>query len=504
MTKKTKIILEKISGKESITLTSYQEDLKKRLQGQHGMVVSWGLGSGKTIGSIAAADQFGSTKVIAPASLRENFRKELKAYKPSNKFSVESYEHFVRNPEDVAGKTVIFDEAHRLRTSGSARSQAAQALTDKAQKVLLLTGTPIQNKPHEIAPLVNIAAGKRVLPTDEKQFNYHYTRRVKSNPGPIGRAFGAKPKDTIHAINLDDFTRRVSPYVSFHSNTSDPSMPTVHQRNVNVEMTEDQVKTYTKLQRQLPTSIRRRMEGSIPTAEKDAPRLNAFLSATRQISNTGDSFVTHGRKEYSPKLKSIVHNVTKSPGQSLIYSNYLDSGVTPLSELLTKANIRHGVFTGKLGDRERKSLVNAYNNKKIKALIVSSSGGEGLDLKNTRQVHITEPHWNEAKIEQVVGRSARKGSHIALPEAERNVDVFRYNSLLPERRTGFLWMKRKRPVSADQYLEGMSQRKTQLNNEFLNALQKKAESQNVMDYIHHAINQARKHHNINLTVHDIV
>jgi hypothetical protein len=45
-------------------------------------------------------------------------------------------------------------------------------------------------------------------------------------------------------------------------------------------------------------------------------------------------------------------------------------------------------------------------------------------------------------------------------------------------------MKKTRPVSADQYLESMSQRKTNLNNEFLNAMQKNAAAGG------HAIDQA--------------
>ena len=458
----------------SVNLTDYQQDLKKRLNNQHGMIVDWGLGSGKTIGAIAAAEQFGNAKAVVPASLRENFKKELKAYKPKSQFSVESYEHFIKKPEDVKGKTVIFDEAHRLRTSGTARSQAAQALTTQARKVLLLTGTPIQNKPSDIAPLVNIAAGRPILPTDEKLFNRIYTRRIQDNPGIVRRTlFRAKPVDETRAVNLKDFSKKVSPYISYHANTNDPTMPTIHQFNVNVEMSKDQAKAYQKLQKKLPLSVRRRMEGNVPTAEKDAPKVNAFLNATRQISNTERRFFGKGT-DYSPKIKAIAENVAKSPGQSLIYSNYLESGTKPLSELLTQKGISNGVFTGKLGDRERKALVGKYNQKRIKALIVSSSGGEGLDLKSTRQVHITEPHWNEAKIEQVIGRSARKGSHKALPEDERNVDVFRYTSLLPERRSGFLWLSKKRPVSADQYLENMSKKKTELNNEFLNAIQKKA------------------------------
>ena len=465
-------MLKKAVAAAKPTLLPYQEQLKQKLQNQHGAVVTWGLGSGKTLGSIAAADQFGDAKAVVPASLRNNFKKELKAFKPKNKFQVESYEKFIRNP-DVENKTVIFDEAHRLRTSGSKRSQAAQALSSKAKKAILLTGTPIQNAPHEIAPLINIAAGHHVLPTSEKEFNARYLKRVVDNPGIIRRTlFGAKQRDEYHINNAKDFEARVKPYIVNNTGYQNKDIPKVETHNVDVQMSPSQAKVYKTMETQLPGRVRRRIEKALPADKKDIGRLNAFLSATRQVSNTEDRFYKGQQKAYSPKFDQIVKRVSGSPGKALIYSNYLESGAHPLSEMLTKNNISHGVFTGELGDRERKKMVDAYNKDKIKALIVSSSGGEGLDLKGTRQVHITEPHWNEAKIDQVIGRSARLGSHSHLPEADRKVDVYRYQSVLPERRHGFLWLKKGRPISADQYLDNMSKRKTALNNEFLSIIKR--------------------------------
>ena len=456
----------------AVTLTPYQEELRSKLKNKHGLVVGWGLGSGKTIGSIAAMDPHGDTKAVVPASLRENFKKEVRAFKPKSKFSAESYESFVKHPEGVVGKNIIFDEAHRLRTSGSKRSQLAQNLAAKTKKVLLLTGTPMQNAPHEIAPLINIAAGKEVLPTSEKDFNSRYVQHVIDKPGFVRRMFGAKYKNEFHGKNLEEFRDKALPYYVSHHGSKDLGMPKVHEKTVNVEMSKMQTGVYRTLEKQLPGGIKRSIQNKMPVGKRDISKLNSFLSATRQVSNTNEKYYSKGEKQYSPKLNSIVKNVSHSPGQSLVYSNFLESGVNPLSELMTKAKIKHGVYTGQMGDKEKKKMVASYNTGKIRSMIVSSSGGEGLDLKKTRQVHITEPHWNDAKIQQVIGRSARKGSHSMLPEKDRNVDVFRYQSMLPEKRHGFLWLKKSRPVSADQYLENMSNRKKQLTGEFMSSLTK--------------------------------
>ena len=64
--------------------------------------------------------------------------------------------------------------------------------------------------------------------------------------------------------------------------------------------------------------------------------------------------------------------------------------------------------------------------KLIKILMITSSGAEGISLKNVRQVHIMEPYWNRVRIEQVIGRAARIASHIELAKKQQNVTVFEY------------------------------------------------------------------------------
>ena len=62
----------------------------------------------------------------------------------------------------------------------------------------------------------------------------------------------------------------------------------------------------------------------------------------------------------------------------------------------------------------------------IKILMITSSGAEGISLRNTRYVHITEPYWHPVRIEQVIGRARRICSHQDLPPELRPVNVFLY------------------------------------------------------------------------------
>ena len=451
----------------NVKLLPHQEDLKRKLQGKHGLVLNWTVGSGKTIGAIAATE--GNAQVVVPASLRENFKKELKTYKPKGHFDISSYESFTSKKPSVKGKTLIFDEAHRIRTSKSNRSQTAQALTNEANKVLLLTGTPITNAPHEISPLINVAAGKKILPTSEKEFNNRYVQHQYWNPG-ILRHLGFRPVDEYHIKNRQEFKSKVSPYVDTYRPTNDPHAPIVRHATVDVEMSPTQAGIYSTLEKQLPTRLRKQIAEQLPMEQKDLGRLNSFLSASRQISNTSEKFYKEDAKKYSPKLLNAAKLVRDNKGQHLIYSNYLEAGVHPMSELLTAAKVPHATFTGELKDKERKKIVNDYNKGKIRALIISSSGGEGLDLAKTQHVHLLEPAWNQGKLDQVVGRAIRYGSHSKLKPKDRTVTIYRYTSLLPKQIHGMFLKTEKRPTSVDQYLKVLSDKKQKLNQEFLNQL----------------------------------
>ena len=62
----------------------------------------------------------------------------------------------------------------------------------------------------------------------------------------------------------------------------------------------------------------------------------------------------------------------------------------------------------------------------VRAFMITSSGAEGIDLKNVRWVHITEPYWHPVRTKQVIGRALRICSHKDLPVELQTVNVFMY------------------------------------------------------------------------------
>jgi hypothetical protein len=111
-------------------------------------------------------------------------------------------------------------------------------------------------------------------------------------------------------------------------------------------------------------------------------------------------------------------------------------------------------------------LVQQYNENKLRALLVSSAGGEGLDLKGTRLIQVLDPHWNDEKLKQVEGRGIRYKSHAELPPEERKVLVQRFLATRPAHGLLEKLHIQKPGGAADEYLTQLSGDKEKLIEQF--------------------------------------
>lgn len=185
---------------------------------------------------------------------------------------------------------------------------------------------------------------------------------------------------------------------------------------------------------------------------------------------------------YSPKFVEILNNIQdeNNKGLHLIYSQFRTIEGIGILKLILEANgyaefkiqktanewdivenekdkgkPKFVLYTGTEGVEEKEIIRNIYNSswnaipsniatklqgqfennflgEVIKIFMITSSGAEGINLKNTRYVHIVEPYWHMVRIEQVIGRARRICSHQDLPEELRTVKVFLYLSVLSE------------------------------------------------------------------------
>lgn len=389
-------------------LQEHQRRVIRRIQNpdQSGLVVAHGLGSGKTRTAIEAHRALGGeADVVLPAALRANYQKETEKWGGPEANVMSQQALSLKGSGALKHPLLIVDEAHRARNP---RAKLSEAIKDSpAQKRLLLTGTPSYNNPADLATLVNQAAGKPVL-REGKAFQTRYLQ-----PGMIDRWRGKR------LSNEGELKKVLNKYVDYHK--GDPSMlPEVKSRTIPVTMGKHQSELYRASQGRIPPGMKMHAE--------NIERLAPYLTGARQVSNTSSALNPKSREE--PKIDraftDLQEHLKNPKGKALVYSNWLKHGIGPMQRRLDESKTPYGIFTGNEPMKQRAQTVRDYNEGKHRALLVSSSGAEGLDLKGTRMVQILEPHFNNAKIRQVVGRSARMGSHTHLPPEDRNVEVRQY------------------------------------------------------------------------------
>jgi hypothetical protein len=241
-------------------------------------------------------------------------------------------------------------------------------------------------------------------------------------------------------------------------------------------------------------------------------------------------------EKYSPKFKKMLENIITEPDCHLIYSNFrklegiglfrlallyhgykelkivnqriVTYSMFPENEYIEdKKDHRYfALFTGTETVEEKEIILNIYNNRFknlpkvtqddlkrefshvnlekignmhgeiIKVLMITASGAEGIDLKNTRFVHIMEPYWHHVRINQVIGRARRICSHMDLPKDLQDVTVYMYISTFGDdvlKTDQYLELKSMdNSESTDMRLHKIMEEKEKLSERFLDILKR--------------------------------
>lgn len=450
-----------------------------------GQIANWRTGGGKTPGSIAVAeDRGGETLVITPAALRSNYQDSIRRFTTDDrhgKYHVMSFEQFSKDPEGHVARfkpnTVILDEVHRVRNPGKAR-KSIELVRSKIPYMIGNTASLVNNRPEELVPIVNLVAGKTIYegPTDFAK-QHLGTKKVRA-PGLLG-LLGIRKGSAVEVIkNKSALKKNLSPYVHRFSGDSkfQSNFPDVVDEVKYVEPTAKQKKIMDGIMKANP-DLAYKIKMNLPPSKSELKSMNAFSVAMRQASNNPAEFDTtiSDSVAESPKFQAMIKDqleMSKADKnfRSVIYSNFLSSGVKPVTNRLSDKGVATGVFSGGLTDRMRKKMVDDYNSGKIKTLGISPAGGEGLDLKGTKLIQMTEDHWNPERRRQVSGRGARFKSHSHLPVDERKLVVRDYVL----RNKPSLWHKipgTAGPESTiDQWIRARRQEKQDLNDSFVNAI----------------------------------
>lgn len=508
-----------------------------------GVLVFHQIGSGKTCTSIRIAEawkEYRRIVVVVPASLIGNYRNELrspcagqkyltnkerellKQYHPMSDeytkiiqksdarideyYTIYSYNKFVKLAENgelsLRNSVLIIDEIQNMVSDDGKYYETLLSVINnspKEMRVVLLSATPIFDKPLEIALTMNLLRLPKPFPTGI-EFERTFIETSKKRNGDV----------TYNAKNLDLFKDMVQGYVSYFRGADPASFPELKLYYSKCVMSDFQYRAYATVMgkeerenkfKDYKKAIRLVRSGDIVNLP------NNFFIGTRLVSNI--AFPNNDIEEkgmasmtkrkvlehldmYSTKFNKIMNKINRIHGKVFVYSAFrgfggLESFIKILEafgykncETYGEGKKRYGIFSGEENSEMKERVKAIYNRPeniygdKLKVLLLSPAAKEGLSLYNVKQVHILEPYWNSSRIAQILGRAVRYCSHKALPKEERIVKAYIYIATHPNEKE-----------TVDEYIAKLAHRKSRLTLEFENALKETAVDCELFKNINH-------------------
>lgn len=404
---------------DNITLKRHQTKIADHMSKAktRGALCWFSTGSGKSISALTVSRCLKlPTIMVMPGAVISSVHREIDRIEEfkdlENEIGVDVMTYgtfindFLYDSKLVSGKLVILDEVQNFRSAGEETYKMIYAMS-RAKKVLLLSATPLQNEPSDIvAALCMMDEDSRI--GSIKSAEIYYKNRLRDfqealNDYEVER--DPKPLEKLLKTHVSYFQAK--------NPDNDPNYPIVKHYMKKIDMSRDYYKAYEKIENNVRTGLPKQFRAS-----RD---LTAFFNGLRRGSN-------HINK-ISPKLKEIIKLVLKFVAKKqkvVIYSAFQDSGINIIRKALKDKKIESVSVTGEESLTQKGLSVKLYNQNESYVMLLTAAGAAGIDLKGSRALFITEPHWNSQLLHQVYGRVARYQSHTHLPETKQNVKIYTF------------------------------------------------------------------------------
>lgn len=441
--------------RSNVKLNKHQKDLVEYIQTHRGAVAVHSTGSGKTLTAVISAECYldknpgSSVIVVTPKSLISNFAKEMEVYGGVlnySKYFFYTYQEFANKFNNLIAPEnffLIIDEAHNLRTDIKTaakhrpqldqknervtkeppivRAKVAVEMAKKADKVLLLTATPVYNKPYDIVNLMAMVRGEEPLTPAE------FDKIVNKDTYLFRENFKCIFSFYEKGVNKDDY-------------------PEEEEIEVEIEMSPEYYKKYLQVERK-----------EIQISDQENPWI--FLQGMR-IATMG--------LEPCQKCDYTI-DIIKQNQKTVVYSPYIEHGIEIIQDRLNRLGVDYVRVSGDISTNVRDEAVRRFNNPDdVKVLLITKAGSEGLDLKNTRHLIMMDPGWNLEGEKQIKGRAVRYKSHSSLPQDERKVTV--HNLILMKPPIDKRYFGDNKKGSSDEILRKIIREKELINKDFLRRL----------------------------------
>lgn len=364
-----------------VSLRGYQSFGARFALVQRRVIIGDEMGLGKTIQAIAAIAHLRSLKgthflVVCPASVLINWLREVTARSTVPSYRLHGIERersfntwITRGgvgvttfealgglvlPHDLDISMVVVDEAHYVKNPAARRSRAVSALADRVDRVLFLTGTPMENRVSEFRALVSYLRPELAL-------------TIRDEAGVAG---------------ADTFRRAVAPVYL--------------RRNQQDVLTELPERVHVDEWEELSRQDLREYRSAVLAGNFMAMRRAAFAS---------------GDPATSAKLQRLVEIVdeARENGHKVVVFSFFRDVVATVHRVLGARAL--GPLVGSQPPAKRQELVDAFTRSDGHAVLVSQiqAGGVGLNMQAASIVVLCEPQVKPTMEDQAVARAHRMG-----------------------------------------------------------------------------------------------
>lgn len=364
-------------------------------------------GSGKTIqtaGLINECPEIWNVLILCPASLRLNWEQELQKWLIDDigRIEVVSYDSAWReqNFSRLSSENwdlIVMDEAQYVKDGKSKRSMAAQSLAISVPRLVLLTGTPVDNVPSDLFPLLHTLRPK-MFP-DFTQFAIRYCGAFLQEITVRGRT--KKVWNTSGSSNEEELQDILRSTLMIRRLKKDvlPQLPKKIRQIIEIENNEKAVKVEDRAWKSVCEEV-------------------GYAEALKQLEDgVGVAFseMAGVRKEVAlakvPYVLDFVENLLKSVDKIVLFAHHKDV-VSALMEGLKAYNpVR---LVGGMNDKDKnESVVRFQNDQSVKVFVGNiKAAGVGLTLTASSTVVFAEVVGVPAQMEQAEDRCCRIGAAV--------------------------------------------------------------------------------------------
>lgn len=276
----------------------------------------------------------------------------------------------------VRNVAVIFDESAKIKNPNSSITQAAFELSPYFKKRVIMTGTPVANRPYDLWAQIYFLDHGRSLGTDFTSF-----KRASDLTNDL-------VNDSDSQILFESFIEKVLPKIaSFTVRETKASgiveLPQKEYRTIETDWESRQYEIYSQIKDELKTIIVR--EG-IPTEDKSEHLLKRMLRLIQIASNPAlidESYSgMPGKFEY---LKDLISSIISKGEKCIVWTSFVSN-----ADWLAKEFRINGVskIHGKMDMSRRNSAIESFLSKEETRILIATPGAakEGLTLTAANHV----------------------------------------------------------------------------------------------------------------------